>query len=281
MVLGPYMVNDWPSRWRCNGVLGTTRAPAYPQRQYAHTGANSAIWVIRSQAWWKKVAIFLIIAGIAGEGVCEFLGAKAETAVRNFDETVAGDAAKNADRARCSADKADAAARDAQKRVEAVRKRAAAIDLSLSMTQYRMIGRGVYDHDSLTKQLMPFKGQTIVFRSYANDSDGYFLCEEILSAAQSAKMVTDDHCGIWPYKGADDPALGITVSGGSDADAWLALERIMSQFSPFAGAVAIPAKHPSAFVVFVGRSEPFNLGQVRPTSNALPAKRKSRPTRNP
>ncbi len=47
------------------------------------------IWVIRSQTAYARLAVVFVIGGIAGEGFCEFFGAKAETAVRNFDNGIA------------------------------------------------------------------------------------------------------------------------------------------------------------------------------------------------
>lgn len=47
------------------------------------------VWVIRSQLWYAKLAFILVFGAIAAEGICEFFGAKAESAVRNFDNQTA------------------------------------------------------------------------------------------------------------------------------------------------------------------------------------------------
>ena len=79
-------------------------------------------WVTRSQSGYKKLAIILVVAGIAGEGFCEFFGAKAETAVRNFDEGIAAKAELDAGTAAVSAKRAEDSARAAHAENEAIKK---------------------------------------------------------------------------------------------------------------------------------------------------------------
>jgi hypothetical protein len=69
--------------------------------------------VIRSQWAWKKLGVGLVILGIAGEGFCEFFGAKAETAVRNFDNGMTLKAQEEAGNAETSANGAASAAMNA------------------------------------------------------------------------------------------------------------------------------------------------------------------------
>jgi hypothetical protein len=59
--------------------------------------------VLRSKKAYGILAVVFVVGGIAGEGIFEYLGAKAETAVRNFDNAIAvkaegeaGDAARSA-----------------------------------------------------------------------------------------------------------------------------------------------------------------------------------------
>jgi hypothetical protein len=50
---------------------------------------SARVWVKRCKKAYKHLAVLLVIAGIAGEGIFEYLGARAETAVRNFDNGIA------------------------------------------------------------------------------------------------------------------------------------------------------------------------------------------------
>jgi len=54
-------------------------------------------WVIRSQGAWEKIAVAFVVIGIGGEGIFEYVGARAETAVRNFDNQTAITAGRAAD----------------------------------------------------------------------------------------------------------------------------------------------------------------------------------------
>lgn len=56
-------------------------------------------WVIRAQRAYARLAVIFVVVGIGGEGFAECFGAKAESAVRNFDNQTAitaGVAAKGA-----------------------------------------------------------------------------------------------------------------------------------------------------------------------------------------
>lgn len=63
-------------------------------------------WVIRSQSWYRNIAVILVIGGIAGEGWFEYLSARAETAVRGHDEQILADAVTNSGLAKDSAEAA-------------------------------------------------------------------------------------------------------------------------------------------------------------------------------
>jgi hypothetical protein len=230
--------------------------------------------------WFEVAATLLVVVGVFGEAgasaalasVNSHLRSKTSELRSKSDQLLAlitleaGDAASSASRAQGSANKAATAAGIAQKKAEAVGKEAHVIDWSLGMTQYLMTGREVKDQDALKKQLAPFKGQSVTFRSYLNDGDGYFLCEEILSSAKSAEMVTDDQCGSWRFSGTF-PNMGISVFA-PDEKSMVELNKIMAGLTAFGASGTIYEKNaprPSTFVIFVGMRSPFRVGQARPT----------------
>lgn len=250
------------------------------------------IWVIRSQKAYEIAAVVLVIGGIAGEGFCEFFGAKAEDAVRNFDNEIAikaGVAAKDAlgdatdaqdaaSDAQDSSDKADKHAGEAAKKAALAGKEADKLGNEISMVQYFSTSRAVHDQKSLKAQLEPFSGKPAIFRSYKNDGDGYITCGELVFVAQSAGMVTTNQCGEWPFPdgttladGTVWPTTGLFVSGPSD-DSMLALEQVLSRVSPGFGAGAGPfgknAQRPPMFVVFVGKKSDVFVGDTAQTRDA-------------
>ena len=260
------------SGWR----RGIVRPPDHP-----------TVWIF----WFDIAATLLVLAGVFGEAGASMKLAAINSELRSktselrgkSDQLIAlvtaeaGTDASSEEREKGAADKADGDAGDAQKKAEAVGKQAKLIDLELAMTQYLMTGREVKDPDSLKGQLAQFAGQPVIFRSYVNDGEGYFLCEEILSAAHSAGMLSTDECARWTFAGAM-PQTGIFVSGGPDDNSMLNLGQIMGRLTAFGGGsgpFGKNAQHPSTFIVFVGARSPFTVGQARPT----PLPKKSSPAK--
>ncbi len=125
------------------------------------------------------LGLILVVAGVAGEGIFEFLASSADTAVRSHDEQVladtikeAGDAAASAKNAETAADDAKTKGAQAQASAADVGKKAEQVNQALGMAQFFLSDRDILDPDGLKAKLSKFAGKTILFRSYVNDGDG-------------------------------------------------------------------------------------------------------------
>lgn len=230
----------------------------------------------RWRFWFDIVATILVLAGVFGEaGASMKLGSinnqlRLKTSVlrAKSDELLAlitqeaGSAADSAKRAQGSADAAGKMADSVHKKVDAVGKQADGIDQELAMAQFLLEPRKVFSPTGLKIQFAPFKGKTILFRSYFNDSDGYFLCSELVDVANAAEVVAVDGCNTVPVK--FPISLGINVFA-PDEKTMLALNQIMAGVTPFGSA---GDTHVQAIVVFVGRKNTFHVGETAQTRDA-------------
>ncbi len=134
--------------------------------------------------WWKlrrlgkpigwKVPItffglILVIGGIIGEGIFEFLSADAETAIRRHDEQVLGDTIIQAGDAK---DSAKAAATDATiaKGASAGAVTASGTALTLAATARSLAGGARQEADSLTQEIVDSKQQSADASAKAADA---------------------------------------------------------------------------------------------------------------
>lgn len=172
-------------------------------------------WVIRSQTEWKRLAVLFVVLGIAGEGIFEYLGAKAESAVRNFDNGVAVAAGNAAHDARVDADKAKGDATDAHDLAKSAADIAAAAegkattasDKSDRETAKREELGSKIEERSLTEPQQKAIGaacaamyryggsKRIEVRSYGMDKEGADLVKDISDALNSAQLYTSLNTG--------------------------------------------------------------------------------------
>jgi len=244
-----------------------------------------------SRLIFDLLGVVLVVAGVAGELFVQAKVATNETDLRNANgrlvlllEQEAGDAKHSATGASEAAKQAKGAAAGAEgkaevvgkkadkaeKTVEAVGKKASVIEVELGTAQDLLSDRQMRDADGLKKQLSKFGGRTTVFRSYANDGDGYFLCEDLLSIATEPQVgiIGTDQCGMLPAK--PPFVTGISVSAPDD-DTMLSLSNIMARVAPFGVSTTTGfgnGPHPSVIVIFIGRKPWGRVGAYGPT--ALP-----------
>ena len=252
--------------------------------------------------WWKArgrkrslvpvisaVGLLLVSIGVIGEGIYEAKLGIADTGIRQIDENraqAAGDAALRAQKAaeladaaaksaQLSADKANLAAGEIQRKVSNVAKEAKTVDWSLAQVQF-LSSRYIVDPTRLKAELSKFKGMAVIFRSYMNDGDGYFLCESLVPIARGAGMLPTDQCGTWP---ASFPFVTSIAVWGPDEDKMLALEQPFAHETPF-GATSGPygnAPHSPNWIVFVGMKPRAFVGETAQTRAAAKLKPKAKP----
>lgn len=126
---------------------------------------NEKSWAIPA----SYLGLVLVVGGVAGEGIFEFLASNADIALRAHDEQIlavaiqkagtaelsAQSAAGAAGRANGSADVADKKAKHAQETANSVEKTAGAIDQELAMAQYLLSDREIIEPDALKARLTP------------------------------------------------------------------------------------------------------------------------------
>jgi hypothetical protein len=52
---------------------------------------NPRKWIIRSKFLYAKLALLVVVGGLAGEGIFEYLASRAETEIRQHDEEIVSD----------------------------------------------------------------------------------------------------------------------------------------------------------------------------------------------
>ena len=234
---------------------------------------------------WSIVGLFLVILGVAGEGFFEAKQSTAETAVRQYDEKLLADTILKAGTAKDSADLAanaavrakDAADSASQKAVHAqsmasnVEKTAESIDNSLGFAQYMLADRELLNAEKLKVDLAPIlKGKTVIFRSYVNDGDAYFLCFTLTQMAASIGAQPVDECGFFrvepPY-----PMLGINVFG-PDTNESLALIKVLGSATMFGATGPVNGVPSQARVIFIGRKPAAKVGSSIPKRTMIAKK---------
>lgn len=202
------------------------------------------------------------ITAAEGEAVSAILDAGSAASSAQRAQWSADAATADATKAQGSANAAGKKAAAAQETVNVVGKRAEDIEQELSSAQYLLEPRKVLSPTGLKMQLAPFKGQTIYFRSYFNDSDGYFLCRELVDVAGAAGVLAVDGCNTVPVK--FPIAMGVNVFA-PDEKTMLALNGIMAGVTPFGSG---GDSHVPNIVVFVGRKNTFHVGETAQTRDA-------------
>ena len=219
--------------------------------------------------------------------LCEIVGycygqrndALSEQKIRSLD-ALAEDAESTAKRAKTTADgaktEADAIGKSAgeldqrlaaaKQNIAAVSKKAQTLEWSLDEVQF-LSSRYILSPERLKAALSKFKGMPVIFRSYVNDGDGYFLCKTIVPVAQDAGIVPTDQCGMWP---ASFPFLTGTSITGPDEDRMSELSAVFGKETPF-GATAGPygkVPHSPNWIVFVGMKSRAFVGETAQTRDA-------------
>jgi hypothetical protein len=135
------------------------------------------------------------------------------------------------------------------------------LEFEIGAAQDILSDREKFNPERLKKQLSAFRGKTILFRSYLNDGDGYFLCERLLSDAtdSSVGIIGIDQCGGFTAKLPFTTGVGIYAS---DWETVSALSKIlMASVAPsiVTGSIA------PATIIFVGRKPWGRVGPFRRT----------------
>jgi hypothetical protein len=207
--------------------------------------------------------------------------AKAQTALTD-SATASGEAAQSkstAEGAKTEADSADKELDTVQSQVAAVSKKAQTLDWTMAQVQF-LSSRYLLDPAGLKTELSAFRGMPIIFRSYLNEGDGYFLCKSIVSVAKEAGILPTDQCGMGL---ASVPFVsGISVAGPND-DTMLALSKALGRQTPF-GSSAGPfgnAPHSPNWIVFVGMKNLSFVGETAQTRDAARSAQTSKPKARP
>jgi hypothetical protein len=215
------------------------------------------------------LATIVVVAGIFGEagatGKVSSINSKLRSKtseLRAKSDQLLALVTLEAGSAASSALKAQGSAEAAGKVADHVAKRAESIDQELSMVQYLLEPRKVRNPDDLKKQLVQFKGKTIFFKSYFNDSDGYFLCKELVSVADAVGIVSNDQCGLLVVK--PPFSLGINVFA-PDLGTMLALNAAMSGVTPYGSGGGVNG---TTNIVLVGRKNTAHVGETAQTRAA-------------
>jgi hypothetical protein len=259
----------------------------------------------RRKLWMEYISVALVAVGVAGElgiGIAiNVINGKIQednSSLRTdsdqlvaFVTRVAGSAAQSALIAQGAAKQADEDAGKADKKATHVGEQAVKVEQALDMVQYFSSSRTIQDWKSLKTQLEQFRGQSVVFRSYRNDGDGYFMCGQLTVAAQLAGMLVTNQCGEWPFPdgstqsdGTVFPSTGITVFGSSESS-MLAMEGVMSRVNLGFGAMGMVRSDLSGFVVFIGKKSDVHVGETAQTRDAerraAAMKKKRKPAAHP
>jgi hypothetical protein len=241
----------------------------------------------------ERLGWLLVVVGVIGEGIFEAATSSVDDMLQGFNSTMlalateqAGGAAKSAARAKASADAAGVVAGDAlsksktandaagkalnsskaateaaskaQEQVDIVAERAVEIDKDLWQTQYFLSARSLIDAHTLVGTLKKFKGKNVDLMSVVGDPEGYFLCNSLLFAAQSAEMKPIDNCG----KRSPSPPnqTGIFVYGPDAQDTKELGNIIANAVNPGGAGITVGG---SMLSVFVGRQQPFMMDKKR------------------
>ena len=224
------------------------------------------------------VGIVFFIIAVVCEGVAYPYGQRndelSDQVIGSLDKRdrdakdMADAAVASAKNATDSASAAEKVAGKASLTVTAVGKQADEIDQRLGMAQYFLSDRDIRDPNGLKAKLSKFAGKTILFRSYVNDGDGYFVCKELDWLAGSAGVVATDQCGLFPVE-PPYPMTQINVFAPDD-ETMLSLVAIMAG-ATFGGASSGPAgnaPHATAIIVFVGRKNRAFAGETAQARDA-------------
>lgn len=122
--------------------LGAIMEEVHPLNRLATHNVNTRTrvrtprrWVLWSQKTYGVLAVMFVIGGIGGEGIFEYLGAKAETTVRNFDNRIAVAAQGEAIEAGTAATGAVDDLKIAHKQLNTLTKKAGVLDRQLDATK--------------------------------------------------------------------------------------------------------------------------------------------------
>jgi hypothetical protein len=131
-------------------------------------------WIILSKAVYGWVAIVFVVGGIGGEGIFEFLAARAEDRVRAYDEQHLSETIAQAGAAKDSAEIVRKDAEQLQKDVEDEELRRATLETEFDKYEPRLTLLRWHRLD-IAKRLKRFSGQRFtIVNAYAevNESEG-------------------------------------------------------------------------------------------------------------
>jgi hypothetical protein len=137
----------------------------------------------------------------------------------------------------------------------------------LRQLQIFALARHITDIDALVEALKPFKGRSVLLRSYMGDAEGWMLCVSLLDATRRAQMNATTQCGQWPFD-AGKPITGLQISG---RDAAAVADAIVDKGRTTGGAVAQDESGP--LLIFVGIKNPFWLPEK---ALAVPPRQKNK-----
>jgi hypothetical protein len=230
--------------------------------------------------WWTLfdvLATVLVVAGIFGEAgatgkvssINSQLRSKTSELRAKSDQLLAlitieaGSAVSSAVKAQSSADAAEKLAGRAQETVDSVDKKAQSLNDALAMAQYFSAYRQAGNPASLKQEFATLKDRPLVFRSYLNDGEGYFLCRELVEIARSVGgVVPIDECATFR---AAPPFATQTNVYASDEKTMLELNRVLSATTPYGATGSV---RPGPIVIFIGRKNNAFVGETAQTRDA-------------
>jgi len=185
---------------------------------------------------WAFPATFfglvLVIGGIIGEGIFEYLSANAETNIREYHGRLLGNA-----------------------------------DARLGQTMIEASARSIPDPAELTESFKSFKGQKITALSNAGDTEAYFLCIGLVALSNNAGVHFADECWHSPPM---KPLTGIAIFGPNEPSTF-DLDRALIEAGIPGGISMTPSGKASdtPLILFVGAKPPVNSGQYpKPVINS-------------
>lgn len=176
--------------------------------------------------WRVPITFFglvLVIGGIIGEGVFEWLSSDAETDIRAYDENMLETA-----------------------------------DFTLGQVLIEASFRPIPDPAWLTNHLRKFKGKQVILRSNAGDIESWLLCTELKKSIDAAGLSLTDEC----WKAPDiKPFMGLEISGPNEPETFAFEQTFVQAGIPggITGSFNSPAHSP--FVVLVSYKAPSNFVQ--------------------
>jgi hypothetical protein len=240
-----------------------------------------------AKLWFELIATILVVAGVFGEAGASLELASINSQLRSKTSDLRAKSdqllalvTEQAGGAATSAQRANDALGEAQKKMKAVAEQADRIGGTLGMALGLINARQVQDRDNLSAELKKrFKGRNVLLESYVGDAEAWGLCTQLLYVAKSAEMVPNDECGRAQFTAPLVSPLSV-FSPNADEAYWLS--HTISIIGRI-GASGVPGGQ--MLTIFVGVKSPFVIGETDQTRDAerraAAMKKKRKPSAKP